>query len=108
MYLFCISLVSRLTCNCMSDILFQENSNSFSGTLACFKYLKKPNSSGLKINKACPRLPSPLAVLPTLCIYSLGSSGGSNCTIQSTAGISKPLAATSVHSNVPDSALQNS
>lgn len=37
----------------------------------------------------------------------LGSSGGSNWTIQSTAGISNPRAATSVHSRVPDSALQN-
>lgn len=39
--------------------------------------------------------------------YTLGSSGGSNWTIQSTAGMSKPRAATSVHKSVPDSALQN-
>lgn len=39
--------------------------------------------------------------------YTFGSSGGSNCTIQSTAGISNPRAATSVQSSVPDSALQN-
>lgn len=39
--------------------------------------------------------------------HTFGSSGGSNCTIQSTAGISKPRAATSVHRSVPDSALQN-
>lgn len=36
-----------------------------------------------------------------------GSSGGSYCTIQSTAGMSRPLAATSVQSRMPDSALQN-
>ena len=40
--------------------------------------------------------------------FTLGSSGGSNCTIQSTSGISRPRAATSVHSNVPELALQNS
>lgn len=37
----------------------------------------------------------------------LGSSGGSYCTIQSTSGISSPLAATSVHNSIPESALQN-
>ena len=40
--------------------------------------------------------------------HTFGSSGGSNCTIQSTSGISKPLAATSVHNNMPLSAEQNS
>lgn len=40
-------------------------------------------------------------------MHTLGSSGGSNCTIQSTNGISNPLAATSVHNNIPVSALQN-
>jgi len=40
--------------------------------------------------------------------FTLGSSGGSNWTIQSTSGISRPRAATSVHSNVPELALQNS
>jgi hypothetical protein len=37
----------------------------------------------------------------------LGSSGGSTCTIQSTAGISNPLAATSVHNKIASFALQN-
>lgn len=40
-------------------------------------------------------------------VHTLGSSGGSYCTIQSTAGMSSPLAATSVHNKIPDSALQN-
>lgn len=119
----------QLTCNWISAILFQENSNSFSGTFACFKYLRNPSSSGRSINKACPELPSPRAVRPTRWMYSwiitnfsiehkmisgfcndhitFGSSGGSNCTIQSTAGMSRPRAATSVHKRVPVSALQN-
>lgn len=50
----------------MSAILLHENSNSLSGTFACFKYLKKPTSSGRRINNACPEEPSPRAVLPTL------------------------------------------
>ena len=37
-----------------------------------------------------------------------GSSAGSNCTIQSTSGMSRPRAATSVHRRIPDLALQNS
>jgi hypothetical protein len=37
-----------------------------------------------------------------------GSSGGSTCTIQSTLGMSNPLAATSVHIRVPAVALENS
>lgn len=40
-------------------------------------------------------------------LLTLGSSGGSYCTIQSTSGISSPRAATSVHSRMPESALQN-
>lgn len=36
-----------------------------------------------------------------------GSSGGSYWTIQSTSGISRPLAATSVQRRMPESALQN-
>lgn len=39
--------------------------------------------------------------------YTLGSSGGSYWTIQSTSGISSPRAATSVHKRMPESALQN-
>ena len=39
--------------------------------------------------------------------HTFGSSGGSNCTIQSTWGISKPLAATSVHNRIDSLALQN-
>ena len=42
-----------------------------------------------------------------LFLPTLGSSGGSNCTIQSTCGMSKPRAATSVHSRMPSDALQN-
>ena len=38
----------------------------------------------------------------------MGSSGGSNWTIQSTSGISRPRAATSVHNKAPELALQNS
>lgn len=41
-------------------------------------------------------------------VLTLGSSGGSNWTIQSTSGMSRPRAATSVHSSVPDVALMNS
>lgn len=41
------------------------------------------------------------------CIYSRGSSGGSYCTIQSTCGMSRPRAATSVQSKMPDFAWQN-
>ena len=41
-------------------------------------------------------------------MYSLGSSGGSYCTIHCTAGISRPRAATSVQSSTPLSALLNS
>lgn len=96
-----------LTCNWMSAILFHENSNSFSGIRACLRYRKKPSSSGRKISSAWPLPPSPRAVRPTLWMYSLGSSGGSYCTIQSTAGISRPRAATSVQSKIPVSALQN-
>ena len=96
-----------LTCNWMSAILFHENSNSLSGIRASFRYRKKPSSSGRKISSAWPLPPSPRAVRPTLWMYSLGSSGGSYCTIQSTAGISRPRAATSVHSRIPVSALQN-
>ena len=40
-------------------------------------------------------------------LFTLGSSGGSYCTIQSTAGMSSPLAATSVHSKMASLALQN-
>jgi hypothetical protein len=50
----------------------------------------------------------PLHVLPTLWIYSFVSSGGSYWIIQWTSGISKPLAATSVHTSTPFFALQNS
>jgi hypothetical protein len=96
-----------LTCSWMSATLFHENSNSLSGIRACFRYRKKPSSSGRNIRSACPLPPSPRAVRPTLWMYSLGSSGGSYCTIQSTAGMSRPRAATSVHSSLPVSALQN-
>lgn len=58
------------TCNWISAILFHEKSNSFTGTLACLRYRRKPSSSGLKISKAWPLLPSPRAVLPTRWIYS--------------------------------------
>lgn len=34
-------------------------------TLDCFKYRRKPNSSGRKMSKACPLPFRPLAVLPT-------------------------------------------
>lgn len=91
----------------MFGILFQENSYSFSVTLAAFKNRKKPSSSGLKINSACPVPVSPRAVRPTRWMYSRVSSGGSNCTIQSTCGMSSPLAATSVHSRIPLLASQN-
>lgn len=40
-------------------------------------------------------------------LSTLGSSGGSYWTIQSTSGMSRPRAATSVHSRMPESALQN-
>lgn len=40
-------------------------------------------------------------------VDTFGSSGGSYWTIQSTSGMSSPLAATSVHSRMPESALQN-
>lgn len=40
-------------------------------------------------------------------MYSRGSSGGSYCTIQSTCGMSRPRAATSVQSKMPDFAWQN-
>ena len=96
-----------LTCSWMSATLFHENSNSLSGIRACLRYRKKPSSSGRKIRSAWPLPPSPRAVRPTLWMYSLGSSGGSYCTIQSTAGMSRPRAATSVHSRIPVSALQN-
>lgn len=115
----------------MSAIFDQENSNSLRGTFACFKYRRKPSSSGRRMSKAWPAPPSPRAVRPTRWMYSyhqfkllyyelkykqsevimkkctFGSSGGSNWTIQSTAGMSRPLAATSVHNNIPLSALQN-
>lgn len=52
------------------EILLQEKSNSFSGTLACFRYRRKPNSSGRRINRAWPTPPSPRAVLPTRWMYS--------------------------------------
>jgi len=41
-------------------------------------------------------------------MYSAASSGGSNWTIQSTAGMSSPRAATSVASRAPVSAAQKS
>jgi hypothetical protein len=40
-------------------------------------------------------------------MLAFGSSGGSYWTIQSTSGMSRPLAATSVHKRMPDWALQN-
>ena len=42
-----------------------------------------------------------------LSVFTLGSSGGSNCTIQSTSGMSSPRAATSVHNKMASLALQN-
>ncbi|CAH1962716.1 unnamed protein product [Acanthoscelides obtectus] len=45
------------------------NSNSFSGTFACFKYLKKPSSSGLKISKACPLPPKKQRKKLTIAYY---------------------------------------
>jgi len=57
--------MSFSSCSCISEILFHEKSNSFNGTFAFFKYCRNPNSSGRKINKACPLLPSPRAVRPT-------------------------------------------
>lgn len=54
-----------------------------------------PNEDYSSSAKKSPRKPAPrtvpLAVRPTLCMYSRGSSGGSYCTIQSTAGMSNPL-----------------
>lgn len=91
----------------MSAILLQENSNSFNGTLACLRYFRNSTSSGRRMSNAWPQMFSPRAVRPTRWMYSLVSFGGSYCTIQSTAGMSKPRAATSVHSKMPDSALQN-
>ena len=41
-------------------------------------------------------------------MYSLGSSGGSYWMIQSTLGMSRPRAATSVQSRIPVGAAQNS
>lgn len=91
----------------MSEILLQLNSNSFKGTFAWRRYRRNPSSSGLRMSKAWPFPPSPRAVRPTRWMYSRGSSGGSNWTIQSTSGMSRPRAATSVHSSIPESALQN-
>ena len=39
-------------------------------TLTCFRYFRKPISSGRNISSACPRPPSPRAVRPTRWIYS--------------------------------------
>lgn len=65
-------------------------------------------SSGIKNINAFPFELAPLHVLPTLWIYSLVSSGASYYIIQSTSGISKPLAATSVQSKTPFYELENS
>ena len=76
-------------------------------TLACLRNLRKPSSSGNRKRRAWPHPPA-LAVRPTRWMYSFGSSGGSYWTIQSTSGMSSPLAATSVQHRIPCSAWQNS
>ncbi len=58
----------------MFFILLHENSSSFRGTLACFRYRRNPNSSGLKTSRALPTPPSPRAVRPTLWMYSCNAS----------------------------------
>ena len=58
-------------------------------------------SSNVNERKPLPSVPR--AVRPTRWMYSLGSSGGSYWMIQSTAGMSSPRAATSVHSRIPQS-----
>ena len=78
-----------------------------SGTLACLRYFRKVSSSGCSTSSARP-LPPARAVRPTRWMYSLGSSGGSYCTIQSTCGMSRPRAATSVQSSMPALAAQKS
>ena len=70
------------------------------------KYLINDASHGLKNSSADPALPL-LAVRPTRWTYSVVSDGASYWTIQSTFGISNPLAATSVQSNTPKSLFEN-
>ena len=73
----------------------------------CLRYLRKDTSCGSRNSSALP-FPPARAVRPTRWMYDFGSSGGSYCTIQSTAGMSSPRAATSVQSRIPVSAEQNS
>ena len=58
------------------------------------------DSCGDRNSSALPSRPI-RAVRPTLCTNAAGSCGASNWTTQSTPGMSKPLAATSVHSKHP-------
>lgn len=60
-------------------------------------------SDGSSSSTASPRCPM-RAVRPTRCTYSLGSPGGSYCTMVVTAGKSRPRAATSVHNSTPEEA----
>lgn len=98
-----------LTNSCTPEISHvnskRNSSESFRAILISTS--SKPVSSGVNIIIPLPMVPSPLAVLPTRCTYSIGSFGGSYWRIQSTAGKSRPLEATSVQSKIPFSARQN-
>lgn len=91
----------KLLFTCTLANLSVGNSYSFKVTFLCNKcYIQFFSEGNININ-AFPFAFSPLQVRPTLCIYSLVSSGGSYYIIQSTDGISNPLAATSVHNKTP-------
>mmetsp|Transcript_42806 Transcript_42806/g.84372 ORF Transcript_42806/g.84372 Transcript_42806/m.84372 type:complete len:223 (+) Transcript_42806:59-727(+) len=71
------------------------------GRSAIFRSAKNStyaSSLGSSKSRERPFLPARPA-RPTRCTNAAGSCGASNCTIQSTSGTSRPLAATSVHSS---------
>ena len=97
----------QCTCDCMSATLAHLNSYSCSGTRASSSRRRKALSSGRRKSSALPVAASPRAVRPTRWMYDFGSSGGSYCTIQSTRGMSRPRAATSVQRSTAVCAWQN-
>eukprot|EP01139_Manchomonas_bermudensis_P000891 Amastigsp_a1050_42.p4 type:complete len:122 gc:universal Amastigsp_a1050_42:437-802(+) len=92
-----------MSCDWMLAILDGGNSYAVTGTFAFLRYRRNPSSVGMRKSSARPFLPA-RAARPTRWMYSRGSSGASTWTIQSTSGMSRPRAATSVQIRMPDSA----